>query len=147
MSLEAEIEVVFAQSVRPDDEELFEIDSEGALEMLRGRSWREVNAADADYHSFALVAFSPRGFAYFLPAFMLAALRQESLGVSDRVIDSLSPPKGNAARPSFARRWQCLTQKQKAVAVQFLRHFQKRNPLAIGAAIAALERETKGTTP
>jgi hypothetical protein len=139
MSLETEIQAAFADGIRPADEELFEMDSEGALEALRDRTWTEVSPAEADYHSFALLAFAPAGFAYFLPAFLLAAVRREDLGVSDAVVDCLSPPKGNPTRPSFARRWERLSQNQKVVCVRVLRHFERRNPHAVGTAIAALE--------
>ena len=139
MALETDIQAAWVHVPRPRDEELFETDSEGALEAMRGLSWSEIDTALVDYHYFALAAFAPQGFAYFLPAFMLAALRNENLGVADYVVDVLSPPKGNPARPSFARRWQLLTRQQKRVVVDFLRHFEKRNPLGVGSAIAALE--------
>jgi uncharacterized protein DUF6714 len=138
MSAAAQIRNAFTSS-NPPTAELFEGDSEGADEVFRGRRWNEISLTQLDYHSSALRQFTPEAFAYYLPAFMLAALANESLGLSDAVIDALSPPKNEPGRPSFQRRWSKLTSPQRGAAIAYLRHFEHRNPVAIQALVSSLE--------
>jgi hypothetical protein len=144
MSLSSQIEHVFANAARPLAGNLFEGDSEGADELFRAREWHDLRSSELDYHSFALRVFSPAAFAYYLPAFMIAALENESLGLADVLIDCLSPPSNNPSRPSFARRWSCLTQQQQAAVIAFMQHFSHRNPIAIQATVSALEATNAG---
>lgn len=143
MSLAAEINAAFEGSAAPSAAALFEADSEGALEAFAGKLWQDIEPDVAHYHCFALTVFSPTGFAYYLPAFMLGALRMPNTGIVDATIDSLCPPKNNPSRPSFARRWERLSALQQRAVVNFLRHFSERNPYAVGAAIDALIASNK----
>ena len=138
MSLASEINAAFGRTAAPSAAALFETDSEGALEAFAGKQWQDIDPEVAHYHCFALTAFSPIGFAYYLPAFMLGALSMPNTGLVDATIDALSPPKNNPSRPSFMRRWERLSAVQKSAVVNFLRHFSGKNPYAIGAAIDAL---------
>ncbi len=103
-----------------------------------------MQSSDLDRHAFALHAFSPTAFVYYLPAYMLAALENENLGLSDNLIDCLSPPKNDPLRPSFANRWLSLTPLQQQAVTGFLLHFAHRNPIAIQAAVSALEATIEG---
>ena len=143
MSLIAEIETAFSDARRPSDEELFSYDDEGALDILRGRRWQDVPDDELDYHSCALATLSAHGFAYFLPAFMRAALRHPHLGFSDAVVQALTPPNDDPARPSFAARWTLLSVPQRTAAVAFLHAQQSSHPFDLGPAISALERSLR----
>jgi len=144
MPLSSQIEHAFANVPLPLGCDVFESDSEGADELFRGRERHDLRGSDLDYHSFALRAFSPAAFAYYLPAFMIAALEDEGLGLADVLIDCLSPPSNNPSRPSFARRWLSLTRQQQAVVIAFMQHFSHRNPIAIQATVSALEATNAG---
>src|SRR5687768_6105693 len=103
MSAASNIREAFTSS-NPPTGELFESDSEGADEVFRGRFWHEVSVSQLDYHASALRQFTPEAFVYYLPAFLLASLSNENLGLTDIVIDVLSPPKNDPSRPVFKRR-------------------------------------------
>jgi len=88
--------------------------------------------------------FTPEAFAYYLPAFMLAALEHDELGIADQVLHALSPPKYNPRRPSFARRWQLLSPPQRLAVIAFFRRFEARNPIHIGQVILSLDSTNAG---
>ena len=134
-----EIDAAFPSEPILNVSALFTCDDEGALESFRNHSWQELAAEIVNYHSASLTAFSPKGFAYYLPAFIVTSLQYQDLGVADAVIDCLCPPKSDLSHPSFVKRWDNLTPQQKRVAIKFLHHFEQRNPLTIRAAIQSLE--------
>ena len=144
MAFFAEIDAAFPREPIPSAETLFISDNEDALESFRNRSWQELAPETVDYHASSLAALSPQGFAYYLPAFIVASLHYQDLGVADAVIDCLCPPKNDPTRASFAKRWESLSPQQKRVAIQFLRHFEQRNPVAIQGAIQSLEATIAG---
>ena len=74
MSLLAQIETAFPHTDRPSVADMFEGDAEGAEDVFCGRSWGDLHSAELDQHVFALRVFTPQAFAYYLPAFMCAAL-------------------------------------------------------------------------
>lgn len=144
MTYIAEIADAFPSKPIPSAEALFVCDDEGALERFGNRLWQELAAETINYHSAALTTLSPQGFVYYLPAFIVASLQHEELGVADAVIDCLCPPKNDPTRASFAKRWENLSPQQKRVAILFLRHFEQRNPVAIRGAIQSLEATIAG---
>lgn len=138
MSLQEEIRKVFANVSRPSDDALFLYDSEGADAVLYARRWDEVPAADLNYHSVALLAFTPSAFVYFLPAFMIAALNNKGWGLKDNVLYSVSPPKGNPKRPSYQQWWSLLSTEQRLCVIAFIEEFSPENPEHYGPISAAL---------
>lgn len=138
LPLQAEIESAFADVALPPDRDLFEFDSEGALDVFRARHWQDIADSELDYHASALGVMSAAGFVHYLPAFMCAALRNPSLGLSDVVIGLLTPPKDDPERPSFATRWNRLDVDQKQTVIAFLRHFEDHG--AARSAASVLER-------
>ena len=73
-----EIRECFKGVARPNDADIFEHDAEGAEADFFGRCWSELSAHSLDYHAHVLSRFSPVGFHYFLPAFMIAAVSTPS---------------------------------------------------------------------
>lgn len=135
-----EIRENFKGVARPNDADIFEHDAEDAEADFFGRSWSELSAHSLDYHAHALSRFSPVGFHYFLPAFMIAAVEHPELGLKDVVLASLCPPKGATSRLPFARHWALLDENQRQTAIRFLRHFAHLNPIGLQESAGALER-------
>ena len=95
-----------------------------------------MNAGDLQMHSAAISFLSPSAFAYYLPAFMLAAL--EEPGVRSSLLERLAPPKDEPARPSYASWWELLSATQQGAVIQFVEHCQSLGESFSPAALAAM---------
>ncbi|HWT14442.1 MAG TPA: hypothetical protein VN581_01565, partial [Patescibacteria group bacterium] len=82
---------------------------EGTTRLFLGTSWREHNAATLAGETHTLNYFTPEALAYFLPSFMLAAIRAPTSGVFDALFNRIRPPKDDSSRPSFQAWWQLLS--------------------------------------
>lgn len=69
-------------------------DDEGLNKQFLGRSWRD-HSPDALEFAAPLSFFNAQGFAYFLPAYMRAAVMRPESGIGHALIDRILPPKGN----------------------------------------------------
>jgi hypothetical protein len=130
----------FAASDYPQGDPISESpNDEGTAEYFRGRSWRDCSTKDLMRHDFALLAFTPRAFAYFLPAFLVASLDHPKRAPIDHVILVLTPPKNDPRRPSFWRRWSLLTPAQRQVVVDCLRYWGRAEPGTLDVAATSLQ--------
>jgi hypothetical protein len=144
MSVSSQIKKAFSNVARPSDDALFQFDSEGADAVFRGHRWDEISVADLHCHSFALLAFTPSAFVYFLPAFMIASLENKHLGLTDAVIDAVCPPKNNPKRPSYERWWSHLSRAQRLCVIAFVEEFRSENPEHFEPIITVLHEHVEG---
>jgi hypothetical protein len=140
MTLKSRIQEAFAEVPRPNDDAIFESDSEGAEDAFYDHRWDEVSVADLHYHTFALRAFSVVGFLYYLPAFLIASLENKRSGLADAVTDRLSPPKSEPRRPGYQRWWSHLSKEQRLCIIDFLEEFRSSNPEHYEFIITSLRR-------
>ncbi|MFW2374819.1 MAG: DUF6714 family protein [Gammaproteobacteria bacterium] len=96
--------------------------TEGAEQVFPGAQWTQLNAETLKDHSASINFLSNEAFAYFLPAFMIAALEDSGIAVS--LIYKLTPPKNNPSRPSFAAWWVRLSREQQITTISFLEHLE-----------------------
>ena len=86
-----QIESAFEQTPSPGatDEEISKTPAdEGVADYFRGRSWRYHTVKTLRWHSCALVYFTAKAFRYYLPAFMLAELKDPE--VADNIRESIA---------------------------------------------------------
>ena len=112
---------------------------EGTAEYFRGKSWRDIERAALLRRRFALVAFTPAAFAYFLPAFLVASLEAPNLDLLDALTSALRPPKNKPKRPSYWAWWSLLTVPQRRVVIKCLRHWDSADFGDLSSAAASLE--------
>lgn len=128
-------------STRPPSSDLFSTSrTEGAYELLGNVQWEQLSTSSLQHHSASVNFLSAEGFAYFLPAFMLAALSEP--GIACSVLSRLSPPKDDPFRPSHAAWWQLLSRQQQLAVISFIEHLQAQgdtfSPTALAALVAAV---------
>src|SRR5262245_9513809 len=123
--LVAAVDAAFSDLVAPPTGGISEVpeNDEGTTEYFTGKSWRGHTAEALNRHSFALLAFTPEAFHYYLPAFLIASLKAPDDAPLDSVISAISPPKDNPKRPSFWRRWSLFSPAQRRVVVECLKYW------------------------
>jgi len=97
----------------------FPNNDEGLDKQFLGTSWQD-HSPDALEYATPITFFNAQGFAYFLPAYMRAAVVRPESGIGDALIDRILPPKGNLKRPSFSEWWSLLSRAQQNVVLAFL---------------------------
>src|SRR5688572_13069151 len=105
----AQVRQVFAEvpsprviSDQPNDE--------GASDHFAGTHWHDHGFEALDQQTtFALRMFTPQAVAFFLPAFLLAALERPESGLAEGVAGFLVPPKDNPRRASYWSWWSLLS--------------------------------------
>lgn len=112
------IEAAWAGSRYPGDANIFtphSYDDEGITEYFRGTTWQDHSAVQLRRMSSAISSFfAPEAFHYWLPAFLIAAIREPeelSQGV-DALLFALSPDDPQARRGELAERLSLLTRGQ-----------------------------------
>ena len=112
---------------------------EGTSDYFRDKVWSDMAAPDLSWHDFALVAFTPAAFAYFLPAFLVAGLEFPDDSPLDSLISALRPPKGNPRRLSYWRWWSLLSPQQRRVVIKCLWYWDPYWSGGLWAAATSLE--------
>ncbi len=100
--LVAQIESAFADTPRPKDREISvpTYDDEGTAAYFRGRSWRSGHTVEAlRWHEASLCFFTTEAFRYFLPAYMLATIKDRETadviphGIEFHLVNSSRAPE------------------------------------------------------
>jgi hypothetical protein len=140
-TLIAGVNAAFGGTSYPEGDPISEYpqNDEGTAEYFGGRSWRDCVGPMLAYHHFALLAFTPKAFAYFLPAFLMTGLTSPEYAPLDSLIYALTPPKNDPHRPSYWRRWVLLSSAQRRVVVACLRFWDPGRLWGLESAAAALE--------
>lgn len=112
-------------------------DDEGTTEHFLGTRWQE-HTPESLQNFTALSFFTPEAFCYYLPAYMLAAMKQPRSGIADSLIEYLCPPKNNPKRSSYWVWWSRLSTDQRRCIVAFLEEFRSTNPARLTTIIASL---------
>lgn len=82
------------------------------------KQWRDIPVEVLTYSS--LYFFTPEGFQFFLPAFLLAGLDEENADLRQSLVMSLAPGEDATERENFQRRIGLCTKEQRAAIRQFL---------------------------
>lgn len=92
--LSAQIRAAWADAVRPRDNKICNptYDDEGVSAYFAGRPWHGHDAASLRWHSVGLSFFSPAGFCYYLPAYLLAVI-ENIRGMGDIYARLLAGPE------------------------------------------------------
>jgi hypothetical protein len=140
-ALAAEVTAAFTDTQYPVGDAISQNpeNDEGTADYFRDKSWHDIPRPDLIGQDFALVAFTPAAFAYFLPAFLIAGLESPDHGPLDSLIFALTPPKNNPKRPSYWRWWSLLSPQQRRVVIKCLRHWDSARSGALSLAATSLE--------
>ena len=114
-------------------------DDEGTTEHFCRTHWKDHSGDNLESFTSSITFFTPEAFAFYLPAFMIAALRNPSSGIGSSLVYRLCPPKADLHRPSFLAWWARLSGPQQGTVVAFLRELQERNESVPELAVLALE--------
>ena len=139
-ALAIEVNKAFADVRYPLHDPIYQApeNDEGTAEYFRGRNWRDVDRSDLMRRRFALVAFTPAAFAYFLPTYLLACLESDHAPL-DSLLPALTPPKNNPKRPSYWAWWSLLSSNQRRVVIQCLRYWDRAESGLLSMAATSLE--------
>jgi len=141
VTIEAIVHRAFANTDPPSSAIFATDEDEGAAEVLGDARWEDIRPEHLRLHSAAVNFLTPSGFAYFLPAFMIASLSDP--GVRDSLLESILPPKADTSRPSFAAWWRPLSAPQKQAVIAFVEHCIDEGHLSATAAVDALKSDCR----
>ena len=132
-----EIQAVFEDVTYPGDDNLIKnpeyAESFEMLQAFRGLHWREVTVDLAEYWYQNTGRFTDEGFHFFLPAFLYAALHEDSTNLSSYLIYEFIPVREpseeqTAFRKRLDKRFDGLSEAQKAVVGKFVKLMIDENP-------------------
>ena len=125
MGLVERIEAAFENVPPPRTERIVTptYDDEGVTAFFDGKRWKDLSIDDLRTHHVALSFFSPEAFHYYLPAFMLAELRDPIAAgqIGPSLLFHFSRPEEQSWEPELTARLALLTPEQKAVIADFIR--------------------------
>lgn len=133
--LVARIEAAFSQNNYPGDDFVIPVRNSMDLEAIelrdvfRGKNWNEISTELLLSGHAALVYFTPVGFRFYLPAFMLATLFNWDTAdiVPESLILELIPPSDDdPGRVKFNERLAILTTSEKKAVRAFLEYLDKK---------------------
>ena len=143
------IEAAFSRAPYPGDEDIVspvivggatlrDPEREEVADALRGKNWRHLDKAESARVKQSLASLSPAGFRYFLPAIMLAVLRDSTLDASSLVYGLTLPEEaeGGEVRRWMHQRFSALTQEERSAVRKFLEHLSSNELLRDEAALA-----------
>jgi hypothetical protein len=113
------IEDAWRDVVYPGDSKIFTPDSyddEDITRYFRGTTWRGHDPAKLRAHSSAFTFFTPEAFHYWLPAFMIAAIKSPE--EADVIVDYIP---WSVSDSYAARRWPLFSQTQRQAVGAYLR--------------------------
>lgn len=139
--LHAEIATAFRDLPYPGDAAISatDYDDEGTSRHFVGTRWQDHQFPELEHFTASLHFFTPSAFAFFLPAFLVAACENPNSGLADAVARCLSPPKNDPSRPSYALWWSCLNAVQQRAVIAVLRELEAKGVFIPCGAIASLE--------
>ncbi|MFN9730453.1 MAG: DUF6714 family protein [Pseudomonadota bacterium] len=122
--IEKFVREAFSQAVSAAPPTRVGLSGTGQLERFFGsRRWETIPLGEVKNWTDEIHEFTTEAVAYFLPAYLLAALREPSGGVASLLSDFLLPPKGGRLRASYGAWWHALTELQKRAVLMFIREF------------------------
>jgi hypothetical protein len=125
MGLAERIEAAFESVPPPPTDRVVTptYDDEGVTGFFKGKHWRDVSIDELRTHHVALSFFSPEAFHYYVPAFMLAELRDPIAAgqIGPSLLFHFSRPEEPSWEPELRQRLALLTAEQKAVVADFVR--------------------------
>lgn len=136
MAIEQIIRQAFVGTEPPSCDLFSTSNTEGAEELFIHARWKQISIRQLQPHSASINFLSAAGFAYFLPAFMLAVLSEP--GISGSLMYKLTPPKDDPFRSSYAAWWSLLSEQQQKAVVEFIEHSQATGDEFPLTALAAL---------
>jgi hypothetical protein len=141
-SLIARISVAFQDVECPEDDAISTptYDDEGTTAQFANTRWQDHAEPDTS----ALLWFTPAAFRYFLPAYLIASLKDPSSVTAEYTIDHLCPPKNNPRRPSYLARWSLLSKEQRLCVIAFLERFQPNDAERLDLVIESLKANVDG---
>ena len=94
-------------------------------EVFRGRDWRDLSVAFLFHYHASLSCFTPEAFRYYLPAYLLAIIRNfdEADILSVKVMYDLTPPSEAHYNPDFSERTSVLAEREREVVASFVAFF------------------------
>lgn len=102
-----------------------------SLTELQGLRWHEITPRMAFLHAEVLFVLSPEAFPYYLPAFMVAAVREDdpAAPIGEAVLCALFPPleRDEPARARFEEQVSRLSRSQVEVVREFLHFLAERD--------------------
>ena len=127
-----EVEAIIREAFRntpPPTGELTDTqyDDEGTSEYFLGRSWDGHDAPTLRMHEVAMSFFTPEAFRYYLPAYMLAELRDPENAdiLGEFVVYQFGEPEPDW-KETYEKRLTLFTQDEKDAVLAFLRYMQER---------------------
>ncbi len=135
-SLEADIRLAFDDRSPPTDEQLLHPDCRDDVDIQQfygGVAWQDMDDAMIVYNYAAPGAFSPKAYRYYLPAYLIWALRNPDNieYVSEAFLISLDPGTELEMLHEFRKsKFELLTREQKSVVKKFLNYFGNNRDLA-----------------
>jgi hypothetical protein len=126
-----DIGAAFADVAYPGDDQLVYDNSGRHLEctqvreVFRGRSWRDLDLETLRRNASALFFFTPAAYRYYLPAFLIAAVRdfERADVIPDTIVCTLKKPKDSGEDAMlFQQRIEGLSEPQRNAVRSFLSH-------------------------
>jgi hypothetical protein len=123
----------FSDAVYPGDDKIIKNSTHYEIEDLHqdfdGKRWQEISLAIAEPWHNGTMLFTPEGFRYYLPAFLLADLHENSVQIGSYLIYSFEPPVEPEALAQFLETMNSFTDAQKSVIAEWIKRFFERNPI------------------
>ncbi len=127
----------FTQTPYPEDDDLtvhpLGLDEEFYSE-IKGKTWQELKPEMLKYHQDCIGVLTPKGFQYYLPAFLVADLSErEGTIISEMLIINLSDCarnkdsliKGISGHQWFNERLDLFSNEQKTALIDFLKYHKE----------------------
>lgn len=102
-------------------------DDEGTKAFFGGTDWRSHDVVGLRAHESSLHFFSPAAFRYYLPAFVIAAVRDPGRAdvIPDTILWTLRAA-AEATEGSDAERWKLLTTRERFALARFVEWYRDR---------------------
>jgi hypothetical protein len=133
LKLVDEIEAAFQSVEYPGDDNIvagideYRMNYDLWLEF-KGQHWRNIPPRLVEANRLEVGRFTPKGFCFYLPAYLVAALDPIPYEVDAYLVLNFVPPDDEVQRKKFDEKMNLLTPEQKTVVKKFLRRFYKQNP-------------------
>ena len=98
------------------------------LLAFKSKHWQEVDIELAEYWRMDIPKFTPSGFQYYLPAFLIASLDENSDEVDAYLVPNLIPSTDSAQQEHFLQKISLLNQEQKNVIYKFFKELIRQYP-------------------
>lgn len=105
---------------------------------IKGKAWQELEAETLKYHHDCIGLLTPKGFQYYLPAFLIADLKEEDgtvisemliIGLSSYAANDGTAIKGVSGHQWLWERMDLFSEDQKDVLIDFFNYQRKSESL------------------